>query len=114
MPTGQVDWKDSGTSLLCEGGRSNGRPMDVHWTGGLDSGTSLVCEGGTSNGHPMDVHCTGGLDRTVGQAWPLRVGCDVRWTGRTFPSGQRILMANLDMSEVHWIFVMDIHAGLID
>ena len=45
------------------------------WTG-QDSGTSLVCEGGMSNGSPMDVH----------------------WTGRTIPSGQRILMANLDMS----------------
>ena len=54
----------------------HGRPMDVHWTGGL--GTSLVSEGGMSNGYPMDIH----------------------WTGRTIPSGQRILMANLDMSGV--------------
>ena len=30
-----------------------------------------------SNGYPMDIH----------------------WTGGTIPSGQRILMANLDMSE---------------
>ena len=77
---------------------TNGRPVDVHWTGGLDgtvgqawsvrvgrpldrwtgqdSGTSLVSEGGMSNGYPMDIH----------------------WTGGTIPSGQRILMANLDMS----------------
>ena len=59
-------------------------PWDVHWTGGLDrwtgqdSGTSLVSEGGMSNGCPLDVH----------------------WTGRTIASGQRILMANLDMSGV--------------
>ena len=87
---------------------SNGRPVDVHWTGGLDrtvgqawsvrvgcpmdvpwtsiggqdSGTSLVSEGGMSNGRPVDVHWTGGLDRTVGQAWSVRVGCpmDVPWT----------------------------------
>ena len=53
-----------------------------------DSGTSLVSEGGMSNGRPMDVHWTGGLDRTVGQAWsvmggcPMMVGCpmDVPWT----------------------------------
>ena len=51
--------------------------MEVHCTGGLDSGTSLVSEGGMSNGRPVDVH----------------------WTGRTIPSGQRILMANLDMSD---------------
>ena len=48
----------------------------VDWTG-QDSGTSLVSEGGTSNGRPMDVHRT----------------------GRTILSGQRILMANLDMSD---------------
>ena len=52
----------------------------------------------------MDVHWTGGLDRTVGQAWSvmggMSNGCpmDVHWTGRTILSGQRILMANLDMS----------------
>ena len=74
--------------------------MDVHWTGGLDSGTSLVSEGGMSNGHLMDIHWTGGLNRTVGQAWSVRVGCpmDIHWTGGTIPSGQSILMANLDMS----------------
>ena len=58
-----------------------GCPMDVpldRWTG-QDSGTSLVGEGGMSNGCPMDVH----------------------WTGRTIPSRQRILMANLDMSVIH-------------
>ena len=51
------------------------------WTG-QDSGTSLVSEGGMSNGCPMDVHRTGGLDKTVGQAWSVRVGCpmDVPWT----------------------------------
>ena len=51
------------------------------WTG-QDSGTSLVSEGGMSNGRPVDVHWTGGLDRTVGQAWSVRVGCpmDVPWT----------------------------------
>ena len=59
---------------------SNGRPVDVHWTGGL--GTSLVSEGGMSNGRPVDVHWAGGLDRTVGQAWSVRVGCptDIPWT----------------------------------
>ena len=53
---GQVDLKDSGTSPVCEGGMSNGRPMNIHWT------------------------C--GLDRTVGQARSVRVGCpmDVPWT----------------------------------
>ena len=53
-----------------------GCPLD-RWTG-WDSGTSLVSEGGMSNGRPVDVH----------------------WTGGTIPSGQRILMANLDMSGV--------------
>ena len=55
------------------GTTSHGRPL-YRWRG-QDSGTSLVSEGGMSNGHPMDVH----------------------WTGRTIPSGQKILMANLDM-----------------
>ena len=54
---------------------SHGCPLDG-WTG-QDSGTSLVSESGMSNGRPMDVHRT----------------------GRTILSGQRILMANLDMSE---------------
>ena len=55
-------------------------PWD-RWTG-QDSGTSLVSEGRMSNGRPVDVHWTGGLDRTVGQAWSVRVGCpmDVPWT----------------------------------
>ena len=63
---GQVDWKDCGTSLVCEGGMPNGHPMDVNWTGGLD--------------------------RTVGQARSVRVGCPmdvpltsighVDWTGQ--------------------------------
>ena len=53
---------------------SSGRPLD-RWIG-QDSGTSLVSEGGMSSGCPMDVHLT---DRTI-------------------TSGQRILMANLDMS----------------
>ena len=67
-----------------------GRPLD-RWTG-QDSGTSLVSEGGMSNGRPMDVHWTGGLDRTVGQAWSVRAGCpmdvhgtsigQVDWTGQ--------------------------------
>ena len=44
-----------------------------------------------------------GIGRTAGQAWseggmfsghPM----DIHWTGRTVPSGQRILMVNLDMS----------------
>ena len=65
--------QDSGTSLVSEGGMSNGHPLD-RWTG-QDSGTSLVSKGGMSNGRPMDVHWTGGLDRTVGQAWSVRVGC---------------------------------------
>ena len=42
----------------------------VDWT---DSGTSLVR---MSSGHPMDIH----------------------WTGRIIPSGQRILVVNLDTS----------------
>ena len=54
MSIGQVDWKDSRTSL------SHGGPLD-RWTG-QDSGTSLVCEGGMSNGRPMDVHWIGGLE----------------------------------------------------
>ena len=59
---------------------SHGRPLD-RWTG-QDSGTSLISEGGMSNGCPMDVHWTGGLDGTVGQAWSVRVGCpmDIPWT----------------------------------
>ena len=51
-----------------------GCPLD-RWTG-QNSGTSLVSESGMSSGCSMNVH----------------------WTGRTIPSGQRILMANLDMS----------------
>ena len=55
-------------------------PMDsptcpmVQWTG--QTVGQAWSEGGMSSGHPMDIH----------------------WTGRTIPSGQRILMANLDMS----------------
>ena len=51
-----------------------------------------------SNGRPMDVHRTGGLDRTMGQAWSVRVGCpmdvpwtsigQVDWTGRWDKPGQ--------------------------
>ena len=72
MSSGHHDWEMSvkgGTTVL------------VRWTG-QDSGTSLVSEGGMSNGHPVGVHWTGGLDRTVGQAWSVRVGCpmDVPWT----------------------------------
>ena len=64
--------------------KSHGCPLD-RWTG-QDSGTSLVCEGGMSNGCPVDVHWTGGLDRTVGQAWSVRGGVSHgrsldRWTG---------------------------------
>ena len=55
-------------------------------------GTSLVSEGGMSNGRPMDVYWTGGLDRTVGQAWSVRVGSpmDVPWmsTGQVDWTGQ--------------------------
>ena len=61
--------------------RQVGLSMGVHrWTG-RDSGTSLVSEGGISNGRLVDVHWTGGLDETVGQAWSVRVGCpmDVLW-----------------------------------
>ena len=36
MSIGQVDWKDSGTTVVSEGGMSNRRPVDVHWIGGLD------------------------------------------------------------------------------
>ena len=65
MSIGQVD---SGTRLVCEGGMSNARPVDVHWTGGPEGQWDrLVCDGGMSNGHPMDIHWTGGLDRTVGE-----------------------------------------------
>ena len=66
--------QDSGTSLVSEGGMSSGRPLD-RWIG-HHSGTSLVSEGGMSSGRPMDIHLT---DRTI-------------------TSGQRISMANLDMS----------------
>ena len=62
---------------------SHGCPLD-RWTG-QDSGTSLVSEGGMSNECPMDVH----------------------WTGRTILSGQRILMANLDMTVKLWSYVFD-------
>ena len=67
---GQVDWT------------SYGSPLE-RWTG-QDSGTSLVSEGGMSNGHLMDIHWTGGLNRTAGQAWSVRVGCpmDIHWTCR--------------------------------
>ena len=56
------------------------------WTG-HDSGTSLVSEGGMSNGCPSDVQWTGGLDSTVGQAWSVRVGCpmDVQWMSHGHP-----------------------------
>ena len=67
------------------------------WTG-QDSGTNLVSEGGMANGRPMDVHWTGGLDRTVGKAWSVRVGCpmdvpwmsigQVDWTGQWDKPGQ--------------------------
>ena len=34
---GQVDWpQDSETSLVTEGGMSNGHPVDIHWTGQWD------------------------------------------------------------------------------
>ena len=81
--------QDSGTSLVTEGGMSNGCPMDVHWTGGL--GTSLVSEGGMSNGYPMDIH----------------------WTGGTIPSGQRILMANLDMSGVKTVIFIFVFISVL-
>ena len=59
---------------------SNGRPMDVHRTGGLDRTMGQAWS--VRVGCPMDVRRTGGLDRTVGQAWSVRVGCpmDVPWT----------------------------------
>ena len=53
--------QDSGTSLVSEGGMSNGHPVDIHWTGGLDRTAA--------HGHPMHIPCTshaGGLDRTGG------------------------------------------------
>ena len=59
---------------------SNGRPMDVHWTGGLDRTVGQAWS--VRVGRPMDVPwMTGGLDRTVGQAWSVRVGrpMDVPW-----------------------------------
>ena len=31
-----LDWWNSGTSLINEGGMLNGRSMDVHWTGRMD------------------------------------------------------------------------------
>ena len=89
---------------------SNGRPVDVPWTGGLDRtvghpGTSLVSEGGMSNGHPLD-RWTGQDSGTslVSQGWDVqRTSMDVHWTGRTVLSGQRILMANLDMSVLAYL-----------
>ena len=71
MSIGQVDWTGlwdkPGQCRWDVQWTSHGRPLD-RWTG-QDSGTSLVSEGGMSNGCPMDVHWTGGLDRTVGHAW---------------------------------------------
>ena len=32
-PLGRWTGQDSGTSLVSEGGMSNGCPVDVHWTG---------------------------------------------------------------------------------
>ena len=53
-----------------------GSGHDIPWTSIVQvEWTGLVSEGGMSNGCPMNVH----------------------WTGRTIPSGQKILMANLDM-----------------
>ena len=88
----------------------HGHPMQVDWKEQRKSS-----EGGMSNGCPMDVHWTGGLDRTVGQAWSVRVECpmdilgtswghpgDIHWAGKTIPNGQRILMANSDMSDTLW------------
>ena len=91
--------QDSETSLVSEGGVSHRCSMDVYWTGGLDR-TVGQAKGGISNGSPVDIHWTGRLDMTVGQPWSVRVGCpmDVPWTGRTILSGQRTLMANLEMS----------------
>ena len=84
MSIGQVDW----TGQWDKPGHAVrvGCPMDVPWMsiGQVDSGTSLVSEGGMSNGYPMDIH----------------------WTGGTIPSGQRILMANLDMSEPNKIITV--------
>ena len=82
----------------------NGRPMDVHWTGGqawsirvecamdvpwtsIGSRTSLVSEDGMCNGRPLDRWtslvnesgmCNGrpmDVHWTGGQAWSMRVGC---------------------------------------
>ena len=71
---------------------SSGRPMDIHWTGGLDRTVGQAWS--VRVGCPVGVHWTGGLDRTVGQAWSVRrdvqwasIG-QVDWTGQWDKPGQ--------------------------
>ena len=86
---------------------SSGRPLDIHWTGGLDRTVGQAWSvrrdvQWTSIGQvdwtgqwdkpgqrgwrcPVGVHWTGGLDRTVGQAWSVRVDSGRpldRWIGQ--------------------------------
>ena len=65
-----------------------------------------------SNGRPMDIHWTGGLDRTVGQAWSLRVGSpmDVPWMsiGQVDRVGQ---WTGWDSGDVHWTGGLDRWTG---
>ena len=70
--------RDSGTSLVSEGGMSNGRPVDVHWTGGL--GTSLVSDvQRISHGHPLDrwdnPKWTEDFDGKLGHEWAYLKNC---------------------------------------
>ena len=62
------------------GTTSHGRPL-YRWSG-QDSGTSLVSEGGMSNGRPMDVHWTGRaipsgqkilMAHKLGHVWDMRL-----------------------------------------
>ena len=67
-------------------GQSHATCPMVQWTG--QTVGQAWSEGGMSSGHPMDIH----------------------WTGRTIPSGQRILMANLDMS----VFLQELGGNMQD
>ena len=43
--------QDSGTSLISEGGMSNGRPVDVHWTGKTIPGRQRILMENLGNNH---------------------------------------------------------------
>ena len=100
--------------LVVRGGMSHGRPLD-RWTG-QDSRTSS--NSGMSNGCPMDVHMDKWIGHNSGTSLvsegSMSNGCcmNVYWTGWTIPSGQMILMVNLDMSGVtkciwQWTYIAD-------